>query len=212
MAEDPADSAVVVRLAPDLIRSVIVYLRRANQDERGGVLLGNRSGPDIWVTGAVFPPQLAQAYDHCAFDATCVDVIRAALSGLPDDEQYRTTGSIVGWVHSHPHHGLFLSDADVGTLTSWRQLDHQAVAIVVDPFLQDEPRRRIAWWGAVTGHGTYVATDDGRTDVLSVSRASGVAAAIGDRAPAGGGWDVVTEHSIITVFPSDSDPMPRGRR
>lgn len=40
---------------------------------------------------------------------------------------------VVGWYHSHPGFGCWLSGVDVGTQKSFEQLNERAVAIVVDP-------------------------------------------------------------------------------
>jgi len=40
---------------------------------------------------------------------------------------------VVGWYHSHPGFGCWLSGVDMGTQTSFEQLNKRAVAVVVDP-------------------------------------------------------------------------------
>lgn len=40
---------------------------------------------------------------------------------------------VVGWYHSHPGFGCWLSGVDVGTQKSFEQLNSRAVAVVVDP-------------------------------------------------------------------------------
>jgi len=42
-------------------------------------------------------------------------------------------GSIVGWYHSHPTGGVFLSETDVGTQLRLQQFSQYVVALVVDP-------------------------------------------------------------------------------
>jgi 26S proteasome regulatory subunit N11 len=47
-----------------------------------------------------------------------------------------TTGrheSVVGWYHSHPGFGCWLSNVDMGTQQSFEQLCKRAVAVVIDP-------------------------------------------------------------------------------
>ncbi|EYE98015.1 26S proteasome regulatory subunit rpn11 [Aspergillus cristatus] len=51
-------------------------------------------------------------------------------------EMLRQTGrpeSVVGWYHSHPGFGCWLSSVDVNTQQSFEQLTPRAVAVVVDP-------------------------------------------------------------------------------
>ncbi|KAF2148520.1 COP9 signalosome complex subunit 5 [Myriangium duriaei CBS 260.36] len=40
---------------------------------------------------------------------------------------------IVGWYHSHPGYGCWLSGIDVGTQSTWQQWEDPFVAVVVDP-------------------------------------------------------------------------------
>lgn len=42
-------------------------------------------------------------------------------------------GNIVGWYHSHPTGGVFLSETDVGTQLKLQQFSPYVVALVVDP-------------------------------------------------------------------------------
>ncbi|KAL0208004.1 hypothetical protein P9112_010591 [Eukaryota sp. TZLM1-RC] len=51
-------------------------------------------------------------------------------------EMLKRTGrseSVVGWYHSHPGFGCWLSSVDVNTQQSMEQLDKRAIAVVVDP-------------------------------------------------------------------------------
>ncbi len=41
--------------------------------------------------------------------------------------------SVVGWYHSHPGFGCWLSSVDINTQQSFEQLTPRAVAVVVDP-------------------------------------------------------------------------------
>jgi len=40
---------------------------------------------------------------------------------------------VVGWYHSHPGFGCWLSGVDINTQQSFEQLSNRAVAVVVDP-------------------------------------------------------------------------------
>lgn len=51
-------------------------------------------------------------------------------------DMLRQTGrdqSVVGWYHSHPGFGCWLSSVDVNTQQSFEQLNKRAVAVVIDP-------------------------------------------------------------------------------
>lgn len=47
--------------------------------------------------------------------------------------QTNRTEMVVGWYHSHPGFGCWLSNVDVNTQYSFEQLNKKAVAVVVDP-------------------------------------------------------------------------------
>jgi 26S proteasome regulatory subunit N11 len=44
-----------------------------------------------------------------------------------------TVSAVVGWYHSHPGFGCWLSGVDINTQQSFEQLNPRAVAVVVDP-------------------------------------------------------------------------------
>lgn len=51
-------------------------------------------------------------------------------------EMLRQTGRpemVVGWYHSHPGFGCWLSGVDINTQQSFEALSERAVAVVVDP-------------------------------------------------------------------------------
>ncbi|KAJ2608971.1 multicatalytic endopeptidase [Coemansia sp. RSA 1365] len=51
-------------------------------------------------------------------------------------EMLKQTGraeSVVGWYHSHPGFGCWLSSVDIGTQQAFERLNRRAVAVVVDP-------------------------------------------------------------------------------
>lgn len=41
---------------------------------------------------------------------------------------------VVGWAHSHPGHGIFLSGTDIRTQSNYQELFPDSVAMVIDPF------------------------------------------------------------------------------
>jgi len=41
--------------------------------------------------------------------------------------------TVVGWYHSHPGFGCWLSGVDMNTQQSFEQLNPRAVAVVIDP-------------------------------------------------------------------------------
>lgn len=60
-------------------------------------------------------------------------------------EMLRQTGRpemVVGWYHSHPGFGCWLSNVDINTQQAFEQLNSRAVAVVVDPIQSVKVRAR----------------------------------------------------------------------
>jgi proteasome lid subunit RPN8/RPN11 len=199
-----ADDLVDVTVDVGVAMALLVYMR-SFRHERGGVLLGQREGLSIRIMAAVFPPQLARARDFCAFDVNGIEVIHRALTSIAEGAAKEAVGTVIGWVHSHPGHGLFLSDTDVRTLGSWLQLDHRAIAVVVDPFMR--AKHQIAWWDRRYQRYSlvYAALSADRTCIRT---ASSLAQAVSDQTNEASSWDIVTSRCNITIFPVPSDNSP----
>ncbi|PWN25432.1 Mov34-domain-containing protein [Jaminaea rosea] len=83
------------------------------------------------------------------YTVTCIDVFAMPQSGTSVTvesvdpvfqtnmlEMLRQTGRpemVVGWYHSHPGFGCWLSNVDINTQQAFEQLNSRAVAVVVDP-------------------------------------------------------------------------------
>ncbi len=66
--------------------------------------------------------------------STYVVLSDEALVQIVEDMHKRDKGeTIVGWAHTHPSYGCFLSGTDKGTQRTYQNLFSQAVALVVDP-------------------------------------------------------------------------------
>jgi hypothetical protein len=190
----PADVVVPASLASLLL----YYLHAAGGNERGGVLLGRRDGPLTRVTMAVFPQQLIQNPIACSFDGGSIEVISAAKAGL-GETLIEQMDEIVGWVHSHPGIGLFLSPTDMDTLSSWRQLDERTIAVVADPFLRGATCDRLRWW-QVPGRGHELRLDQSEDGWLTIAQVAQMAEAINRTAPGEQRWDIVTARSLMTIM------------
>ncbi|MFW9995801.1 MAG: helicase HerA domain-containing protein [Candidatus Odinarchaeota archaeon] len=60
------------------------------------------------------------------------------ISKAMKDRESKQGGQVeygVGWIHSHPNMGLFLSSTDLSTHKNYEKLDSRAVALVIDPVL-----------------------------------------------------------------------------
>jgi proteasome lid subunit RPN8/RPN11 len=205
-----AGQAPRVILSDSMAVRLLAYLRDADERERGGVLLGRRDGEVTWVTMAVFPPQVTETRIECSFDVGCMGVLNAAKDRL-DRKLKAEMGTTVGWVHSHPRYGLFLSPTDMQTLSSWRQLDPRAIAIVADPYLRAALGQQIGCWDSGPAH--FPLLDSSGTGFLRISQVAEVAEAINDSAAPDRQWDIVTAKTLIgfTATPSAASPRPGSR-
>jgi len=107
------------------------------------MLKHGRAGVPLEVMGLM----LGEFVDD--YTVQCVDVFAMPQSGTSVSvesvdpvfqqqmlEMLKQTGRpeiVVGWYHSHPGFGCWLSGVDVGTQKSFEQLNSRAVAVVVDP-------------------------------------------------------------------------------
>jgi len=182
------------------------HLSTAGRLERGGVLLGSRGKQMTVVTAAVFPPQIASGPDHCIFSTRSIERIRSAGSSVRG-QRLRSLTRIVGWVHTHPKLGVFLSGTDRATLATWQQLDPSAVAVVVDPFADGDEVNRIAYWYANDGRpGTAVAAQSKADKLVNIRDAVAMAEAIRQAGtPHGGVWEFVTTHNAVHVYPDTAE-------
>jgi len=56
------------------------------------------------------------------------------MAKIADDiVKQRIQGNIVGWYHSHPRHGIFMSDVDAETHSNLQQFSSYIAAMVIDP-------------------------------------------------------------------------------
>jgi Prokaryotic homologs of the JAB domain len=185
-------------MTENLAGVLLSYLSEAGEHERGGVLLGHRNPSVTWVSMAVFPPQLLRDTMACEFDVSSLNVIHSAKDRL-DRQLGLQLGTIVGWVHSHPRLGLFLSGTDEGTLSAWRQLDPRAVAVVADPHRRGQAGEQLAWWRA-PGPGHRLVLAPSTSPILTIRQVATVAEALSESAGGPGGWDIVTARVVLRII------------
>jgi proteasome lid subunit RPN8/RPN11 len=188
---------------PNLARALLKYFDEAAPHERGGVLLGRRGEEDSSISLAVFPPQLATETSRCSFNTSSLEVIHAALAKIAQPEIKQKVSAVIGWIHSHPGHGIFLSQTDRTTLGSWLALDERAIAVVVDPSIRGYLEDRIGWWDKVPKM-RRVTIENSEADFIGIVQTSVLAEAISETAVRDSGWDVVAPGCIIKFLTTPS--------
>lgn len=113
-------SRVVERISRDVNRPY----------ERIGLLMGALENHSLWVNEII--PGGSEMDD-----VSCVFPPNLLAKVANDIIEGRIPGRIVGWYHSHPGHGLFLSQTDLDTHMRFYQFSPYAVSLVVDPKSQE---------------------------------------------------------------------------
>ena len=123
-----------------LVEQAMAFTAPRGRLEMGGLLVGHidDQGRNVCVAG-FFPEQTEETPGYCEFDgswmAICADAMwRANEHGSntdPDAPKIR----IIGWIHTHPDLGIFLSETDRTTYRANMRSspDGRFLAVVVDP-------------------------------------------------------------------------------
>ena len=98
--------------------------------ERIGLLMGTLEDQSLWVNEIISGNSETDTVS-CTFPRDRLARVAA------DMVEGRITGKIVGWYHSHPGHGLFLSQTDLDTHMQFYQFSAYSLSLVVDPRSQE---------------------------------------------------------------------------
>jgi proteasome lid subunit RPN8/RPN11 len=94
--------------------------------ERIGLLMGTLQDSSLWVNDMI-------AADTELSEVSCVFPPDMLAQVANDIVEGRIEGKIVGWYHSHPGLGLFLSHTDMQTHMQFCQFSPYAVSLVAEP-------------------------------------------------------------------------------
>lgn len=116
---------------PAIWRAMLAHAASVKGREVGGVLLGevcvDGAGPPyLFIDGHVPALAAASATASVTFTADAWTAIHDYI------DRERPGASIVGWYHTHPNFGIFLSEMDLFIQRHFFNAPHQ-VAIVIDP-------------------------------------------------------------------------------
>jgi len=119
-----------VSISKGTLEKVVEHAKSTPNQQVVGVLIGKMSDQTIVVEDAVS-------------GEIEVEVGKATLRGesiakIADDIiNKKIAGNVVGWYHSHPGYGIFMSDIDISTQTRLQQFSSYILALVVDPSTGD---------------------------------------------------------------------------
>jgi len=122
------DTAETVHISSLALLKMLKHGRAGVPMEVMGLMLGNFVDEytvrcvDVFAMPQSGTGVSVEAVDH-VFQSRMLDMLKQ--TGRPE--------MVVGWYHSHPGFGCWLSSVDINTQQSFEQLDPRAVAVVVDP-------------------------------------------------------------------------------
>jgi len=115
----------------EVLQEIRIHAREFMNEEICGVLIGKKEGNNTTVTARIAGNGAAQAGANVTFTQEAWEnIYKTKDSKYPND-------LIVGWYHSHPGFGIFLSEYDLFIHNNFFSSKHQ-LAWVYDPHSEDE--------------------------------------------------------------------------
>lgn len=128
MTLDLPDSAETVHISSLALLKMLKHGRAGVPLEVMGLMLGEfEDDYSVQVVDVYAMPQHGTGVSVEAVDPVFQKKMMDMLKQTGRKE------SVVGWYHSHPGFGCWLSSVDVNTAKSFEQLNQRSVAVVVDP-------------------------------------------------------------------------------
>jgi proteasome lid subunit RPN8/RPN11 len=158
MSKAKREKPATVRISSDIAREIRQHARSNNKTEVCGVLIGGESDGVTTIEACIAGVNAAQGGAHVTFTQdTWEHIYKIKDRDYPEER-------IVGWYHSHPGFGVFLSDHDTFIHKNFFSSPQQ-VAWVYDPHSDEEGCfgwrgeriERLAQFSFVDGRGGEVA-------------------------------------------------------
>ncbi len=158
MSKAKRDKPPTLRISSDAAREIRQHARSNNKTEVCGVLIGGESDGVTTIEACIAGANAAQGGAHVTFTQdTWEHIYKIKDRDYPEER-------IVGWYHSHPGFGVFLSDHDTFIHKNFFSAPQQ-VAWVYDPHSDEEGCfgwrgeriERLAQFSFVDGRGGEVA-------------------------------------------------------
>jgi proteasome lid subunit RPN8/RPN11 len=162
------------------------------QIEVGGFLIGKVEEGKTTVTAAVAAKHTIGQSTQLTFTHDTWDAIYKFMEKLPDDEK------LIGWYHSHPNFGVFLSEHDQFIQNNFFKSPGQ-ITIVVDPI-----RGRRGWFTSVDGkivkHGEEEDTMKKKLGVSSTNADANMDVVLGTRAPSASNLKIIGISALMATL------------
>ena len=117
-----------INIASTVLDEISADVRRPY--ERIGLLIGSFLEDGLWVNDIVV------GGDNDS-ETSCVLPADKLAKVADDIVKGRLDGRIVGWYHSHPGYGIFMSETDLTTHGKLLQFSPFVIALVVDPEINE---------------------------------------------------------------------------
>jgi proteasome lid subunit RPN8/RPN11 len=156
--EEAQSASIVVQVRGEVVRAIRQHARSSMTEEICGVLIGTVGSNSIIIHASIEGVNAAQGGAHVTFTHDTWDHIYSQKDkDYPDDK-------ILGWYHSHPGFGVFLSEHDTFIQKNFFSARHQ-VAWVFDPHSDEEGCfgwngeriERLARFAVIDGRGGEIA-------------------------------------------------------
>jgi len=118
-----------VSVSKEVLRKVEQHAKSRPEEEVLGFLIGRMEdqAPNVLIVeDAISGETISERYRVTMPKETIAKIADDIITG-------RIKGNVVGWYHSHPGLGLFLSDYDIATQAKLQQFSPYIVALVIDP-------------------------------------------------------------------------------
>ena len=170
MAKAKKERLAILRINADVVREIRLHARSSNKTEVCGVLLGKDADGVTAVSACVSGVNAAQGGTHVTFTQdTWEHIFKIKDRDYPNDR-------IVGWYHSHPGFGVFLSDHDTFIHKNFFSSPSQ-VAWVYDPHSDEEGCfgwngariERLAQFAVVDHKGGEIAGASGKPEPSAIA-------------------------------------------
>lgn len=114
-----------VSISQVALDKVVEHAKNRGHEEVVGILIGRVVGQTVVVEDAIT--------GRIESTATRAVLPPDTIAKIADDIiKQRVQGNIVGWYHSHPGYGIFMSNVDVTTQTRLQQFSPYVTALIVD--------------------------------------------------------------------------------
>jgi proteasome lid subunit RPN8/RPN11 len=181
MSRQKKDSAPTVRITSEVVRQIRQHARSNSKTEVCGVLIGSDTNGLTSIEAAIAGVNATQGGAHVTFTQdTWEHIYKIKDRDYPDER-------ILGWYHSHPGFGVFLSDHDIFIHKNFFSSPNQ-VAWVFDPHSDEEGcfgwhgqrLERLAHVSVVYQRGREAAGETGKSEPSMSSRANASGDGFGD--------------------------------